>query len=125
MVRTVLVDWLATVAPHLDYMDCIHAGVATLGALRKPQTLRCHKCFALHLCRGSFATRKHVEHTCRLCSTRFTQRPAVQANPLAVFDMQLVDGKLAISRLPNPADFPLSAITSRDAGAPRRASVAG
>ena len=75
----------------------------------------------LHLCRGVFATHKHIEHTCQLCSAVFTQRPAVQANPLAVLGLGLVGGWLAILRLPNFSNVPLAIQSFQSSGVPVRA----
>ena len=73
------------------------------------------------MCRGVFATRKHIEHTCQLCSAVFTQCPAVQANPLAVLGLGLVGGWLAILRLPNLSDVPLAIRSLQNFGVPVRA----
>ena len=62
----------------------------------------------LHLCHGVFATHKHLEHTCWLCSAVFVQYSAIQANPLVVLGLGLVSGQLAVSWLPNLSNVPLA-----------------
>ena len=116
-----LIDWLALLALYANLDQSISAGVSTFQASRMPQTLCCTKCQALHLCHGVFATCKHIEHTCRLCSAVFTQCPAVQANPLVVLGLGLVGSQLAISWLSNLSDIPLAIQSLQSSSIPARA----
>ncbi len=87
-----LTKWLHIVAPLLTVQRCVTAGVDALEAGCRLSALRCTHCAELHLDEGSFATRKHVIHTCQFCTRTWRHAPAVCGNPLAMLGPHLADG---------------------------------
>ena len=55
-VSSVLVKWLAVVAPHLTLQSCVDAAHAALRSGRSLASLLCLACSALHLDAGAFAS---------------------------------------------------------------------
>ena len=67
------------VCPHLWHLACLRPFIVLSAD-------------TLHLCHGVFATHKHIEHTCWLYCTVFTQHPVVKASPLVVLVLGLIGG---------------------------------
>ena len=56
--------WLAVVANHVSFEDCVYSAVYSLSKGFQLASFGCTKCGATHLHSGSFAAKQHTHHLC-------------------------------------------------------------
>ena len=63
-------EWLAVVAKHVGFDECVKAAVESLSKGFQLASLGCTKCGATHLDSGNFACKQHTRHLCKVCGHR-------------------------------------------------------
>ena len=63
-------EWLAVVAKHVGFDECVKAAVESLSKGFQLASLGCTKCGATCLDSGNFACKQHSRHLCKVCGHR-------------------------------------------------------
>ena len=96
--------WLAVVAKHVSFDECVKAAVESLSKEFQLASFGCTKCGTTHLESGNFACKQYTRHLCKVCGHRWLKSPPVIGNPLDALGCCLEGATLYVGRVPMTAE---------------------